>query len=547
MTVDGVLTSNFLVDAATTEMADLTKVVYGGKDYYVGVNAFDTLAEAMALADVGTTINVNKGTYLATDAITITKDNISILGPNVNIDGVNGIRVDEAEITSKITIATGVKNVVIKGLYFKHNAATCIITGEAAGLIDGFKFINNIVDGYSGDGSSGFIVFKQLNADAKVMNFTISNNKFFSFGSDRPVRIAYVENMTFTNNLILDAPSDGLRLNDNSGGVMGTLKVVGNSFINVGQYGVFVGKTTCTSIVITDNNFVNNGYSLSGGALQLRNTGIDAAGTTILIANNFFDKSFNNDIRVDHLAVEADNLVITVSGNVFKTAPAVNYYYNNNTAETVVVKTSFIGNIIYAADGVTMADPTTVADKIKNATVTASNPALDLFFSEYGEGSSNNKWIEIYNPTSAAIDLGGYKVELYTNGATAVTNTLTFTAGTMLAAGDVLLIVNDAIVADQKLPGVIESNVTYFNGDDALVLKKADVVIDAIGLVGNDPGTNWPVGTGATSEFTLVRRNSFAGIPTTVFAPTQWDVYPQNYFGNMDVHSYLPAYVAPAA
>jgi hypothetical protein len=115
----------------------------------------------------------------------------------------------------------------------------------------------------------------------------------------------------------------------------------------------------------------------------------------------------------------------------------------------------------------------------------------------------------------------------------------------MLAAGDVFLFVNDQIVAAQKLPGAVESNVTYYNGDDAVVLKKGDVVIDIIGLVGNDPGTNWKVGVGATSEYTLVRKNSFAGLPTTVFTTTQWDVYPQNYFGNMDTHAYLPAYVVP--
>ena len=32
----------------------------------------------------------------------------------------------------------------------------------------------------------------------------------------------------------------------------------------------------------------------------------------------------------------------------------------------------------------------------------------NLFFSEAAEGSSNNKYLEIYNPTSAAIDLNGY-------------------------------------------------------------------------------------------------------------------------------------------
>jgi hypothetical protein len=47
-------------------------------------------------------------------------------------------------------------------------------------------------------------------------------------------------------------------------------------------------------------------------------------------------------------------------------------------------------------------------------------PAVDsenLFFSEYIEGSSNNKVLEIYNPTGAAVDLSEYTVQQSNNGA----------------------------------------------------------------------------------------------------------------------------------
>ena len=44
---------------------------------------------------------------------------------------------------------------------------------------------------------------------------------------------------------------------------------------------------------------------------------------------------------------------------------------------------------------------------------------MALFFSEYIEGSSNNKALEIFNSTGAAIDLAasGYVVQYYFNGA----------------------------------------------------------------------------------------------------------------------------------
>ena len=42
----------------------------------------------------------------------------------------------------------------------------------------------------------------------------------------------------------------------------------------------------------------------------------------------------------------------------------------------------------------------------------------DLFISEYVEGWSNNKALEIYNPTDEAIDLSAYMVIRYSNGST---------------------------------------------------------------------------------------------------------------------------------
>ena len=160
--------------------------------------------------------------------------------------------------------------------------------------------------------------------------------------------------------------------------------------------------------------------------------------------------------------------------------------------------------------------------------ITVTAPCTDLFFSEYLEGSSNNKALEIYNPTNAPINLSTYSVKAYNNGGTTVSNSLTLPNKT-LAAHDVYVIANPTAVAGILGTSDTTSTVTYFNGDDAIVLFKGTDTLDIIGKVGFDPGTNWTVGTGATSEYTLVRKAAInQGQLNWTVGATEWDVYPQN-------------------
>ncbi len=168
-------------------------------------------------------------------------------------------------------------------------------------------------------------------------------------------------------------------------------------------------------------------------------------------------------------------------------------------------------------------------------------PCSNLFFSEYLEGSSNNKAIEIYNASSSAIDLSRYQVQLFTNGSATVINTLRMFG--MLEADSVYVIANASANATILGQADTTSNVTFYNGDDVLVL--IDTVnsdtLDIIGIIGVDPGTNWPVGTGATSEFTLVRMSSIhEGTTNWAIGATQWDVYAQNFADSLGSHYMVP-------
>ncbi|WP_172954347.1 endonuclease [Solibacillus sp. R5-41] len=109
-------------------------------------------------------------------------------------------------------------------------------------------------------------------------------------------------------------------------------------------------------------------------------------------------------------------------------------------------------------------------------------PATDLIISEYVEGSSLNKAIELYNGTGETIDLSQYTLELYSNGE-AISKAVSLTGA--LENGATYIVYHGGAADAIKNVGQLEDNtVINFNGDDAIVLKKGTTVIDSIGQVG---------------------------------------------------------------
>jgi predicted extracellular nuclease len=151
------------------------------------------------------------------------------------------------------------------------------------------------------------------------------------------------------------------------------------------------------------------------------------------------------------------------------------------------------------------------------------------------EGSSNNKALEIFNPLAVAVNLADYTVRLYNNGAS-TPNTSLVLSGT-LAPGATLVIANPSAGAALLALAQRTSGVCGFNGDDALVLEKGGAVIDAIGQVGFDPGTQWSAGGVATLDRTLRRKAGIAhgeATATDVFDPSlEWDGFAIDDFSGL--------------
>ena len=141
---------------------------------------------------------------------------------------------------------------------------------------------------------------------------------------------------------------------------------------------------------------------------------------------------------------------------------------------------------------------------------------LDLFFYQYAEGSSYNKFLEIHNPTDSEIDLSGYAFPNQNNGADSAESFdywNSFPAGATIApAGNFIIAHPDA---DPAIVAVADHFHKYLsNGDDAYALvkgtKESYEVIDVIGdIAGDDPGSGWSVAgvSNATKDHTLTRKS----------------------------------------
>lgn len=310
------------------------------------------------------------------------------------------------------------------------------------------------------------------------------------------------------------------------------------------------GTSTCNAVVnysvtASGTGPVSYSYSFSGA-------------TTATGSGNGSGSTFT--VGVTNVVVTASNscgsatcsFTVTVADNTPPTAVCQNVTVNLDAFGNASITPAQVNNGSSDNCG-TVNLVSVVPNTFTCSNLSLAAPAGDLFISEYIEGTSNNKCIEIFNGTGAPVDLGagGYQLLVYFNGST--TAGLTFNLSGTVAAGDVHVVCQSSsapqflAVADQT------SSSAWHNGDDAIVLRKGgSIILDIIGRIGEDPGSEWGTGLTSTADNTIIRNaNIAAGVtanPSTGF-PTlasEWTGFSTDYSSGLGAHTFTPPPVPTA-
>lgn len=231
---------------------------------------------------------------------------------------------------------------------------------------------------------------------------------------------------------------------------------------------------------------------------------------------------------------------------------------------------------------------------LSSGAIFAQTDCSDIFISEYVEGWYNNKALELYNPTNAAITLDNtYRLIRWSNGsATSDQDPLYVLPMTgKIDPYKVMVIIQDTAKPGQDTMVWLElrkrgtwlapydyggttpgGNVVFWNGDDAISLQKKSGStwkdIDIFGEIGVRPldwqgGTTgawtdtkpyWKgTGTYLTKDQTLIRKKTVkfgidriamshygdsitGGFPNSFYAFAQYDSMPSNFFDSLGTH-----------
>ncbi|WP_373959019.1 ExeM/NucH family extracellular endonuclease [Vibrio gigantis] len=286
----------------------------------------------------------------------------------------------------------------------------------------------------------------------------------------------------------------------------------------------------------------------SNKAIEIANVGSSSAtldGYTVDLAPNGGDWNSSQSLDGVTLASGQTYVIVNASadaelkgkGDVESTVT----YFNGNDAVAVRNNGSVV-DIVGAGDGskfnenVTLRrtdmSPSTTYDAGKFEVVDMNDwsdfgkielggGSGEVVITEYVEGSSNNKAIELYNNGSEDIDLTGYKLVRYKDGDETPLD-MVFLDGQTLPSKSVLVVLHDSatITLDDGVSSITGG--LYHNGGDAVGLFNGDSLVDVVGEV--------PTASGWGKDVTLQRNGTS---PSATYNESDWTELAKDTFDGL--------------
>lgn len=517
---------------------------------------------------------------------------VTAVAPSVTTGAASAITISSATLGGNLT-STGGANATERGIYYSTTSGFADGTGTKVSATGSFPAGAYTIS-TSGLNSGTTYYFKAF-ATAPGGTAYGTEANFATLKTEPPNHVSNFTTGTITSTTIqvqwTGTSADGYLLRVSSGTpvvpVDGTA-VVNKSAITSGFGDINLGGGTTSYsgftglLANTNYTFAIYPYNNAGAAIDYKTTGAPTVSAVLVpaapatptfasVTSSGFNvnwvavsgaTSYRLDVATDSnftalVAGYSDLTVATTSQAVTGLGANTQYYARVravNTSGTSANSTAanqttsqLSAPVASAATNVTSTGFTANWSSVTGATgyrvdVTAPAATSDLIISEYVEGSSNNKYIEIFNGTPSAVALSNYEVRLYNNGGSTPSNAVAL-AGS-LASGQTLVLKNGSATV---YAGTATSNAAVgYNGNDAVALYKTSTssFVDIIGRIGEDPGTAWTTAGGAsTADKTLRRKttvlsgvttNPASGFPTLA---TEWDVFDTDVVSGLGSHS----------